>query len=289
VVALAPEAPTATPTVAPAPPTASATAAATLAVAATTAPTQPAPTPTAPPAPTSTVAPTRALPSATSPPPLLTAVPKVAPTTVPPTVAPTAVPPSATPTTAPARAAGSVAGQVFWFVRTRPLEGITVQLLGGSQQTTVVASAKTNAQGRYRFDNVPAPDEYRVCANRGAVVTPYGPFCADVFSLNNQETKPVDLWLTKLDIVIRSPEQNATAGAQPTFRWERYPEATRYSVTVLTDGDFTILFRRETTELSLVSPVNLQAGKRYVFVVQAEGIPVDYPLAASLTTFTVAW
>jgi serine/threonine protein kinase len=235
----------------------------------------PTPTPIAPTATwtaTPSAEPTTAVPTPTSLPthtPTPSPSPTESPTSTPvPTWTPTPTPTSTTPPPVP-----EIRGQLTF--RGAPVANIPLGLIAGPCNAAgVVQSTVTDAEGRYRFPSLSA-GTYTIAINGwNGTATPVEPFeqtCTWELQVTSG-AQTLDWTLHKTDLRITFPLDEQTINtATPTFVWDPYPNATRYTV-ILIQVDPT----RETIEwltpavgTSFSSATSLVSGRRYSLLIWA--------------------
>ncbi len=158
---------------------------------------------------------------------------------------------------------GTIAGQILW--NNQPVVGIDVELIPDScLMIPAIIVTKTDNTGHYWFDNV-KPDDYVIgvngykSGNRNPI---YETNCYSYsFQLKVGKHSQQDRSIKKLNLILLSPTKNSNIDSKATFKWQAYPEAAYYVISLFNRSSSSepIYTDVNTTEAT----INLRSGDSY--------------------------
>ena len=148
--------------------------------------------------------------------------------------------------TPPASGMGNVVGLILWD--SQPVADQNVSLCKDYNQFSGCVGkkyyAKTNAEGYFVFQNV-VPDQYRLITsmtkidNNIVYLFYLNPDGSPMHPVPSGGTLTLDPWnVLKLDLHYTAPRNNATVpDGLPTFKWDPYPDAAYYRISIAEDKE----------------------------------------------------
>ena len=175
--------------------------------------------------------------------------------------------------TPPAEGKGNVIGLVLWNNQPVPQEAVWLcEKFEGNCLGTYQYRASTDQNGYYVFRNV-TPGRYIVAIN--SFSTSWFNFYFDARGSKEQTVAagknlildPWDIW--KLDLIIISPRyRNAVSNPHPTLKWETYPDAAYYQVSIY-DKNFSVVLENKRVDGTDFTPEETLVSCEYYWIVEA--------------------
>lgn len=175
--------------------------------------------------------------------------------------------PGGGPPPAPPAVPDQMVGRVLWGSGPMAGVGVEVKPPGDFYSQPVLANGVTDAGGGFSIDKLP-PGSYVIYAI--APAPEFWDFSGYPLDIppGSGDINVGDLNISQRMRLLDPPDGSVIATRQPTLRWDPFPGAAFYQVTVL-DGRGRDVVRDSTAGTSYTPPVNLQRGMNYEWFVEA--------------------